>query len=159
MVMRRTLAAVAIAMGVAAGSAGAEEIGEVTTAIKILGANHTIVVEAFDDPKVEGVACFISRARTGGIKGSLGLAEDTSDASVSCQQTGPVRFRDELEDGEEVYSARASLVFKHIQVVRFHDETRNTLVYLTYSDKLVDGSPKNSISAVAVRDMTTAAVQ
>lgn len=155
----RALAAAAIAMAVAAGTAAAEEIGEVTTAIKILGANHKIVVEAFDDPKVEGVACFISRARTGGIKGSLGLAEDTSDASVSCQQTGPVRMRDELEDGEEVYSARASLVFKHIQVVRFYDETRNTLVYLTYSDRLVDGSPKNSISAVAIRDMTTAAVQ
>ena len=76
-----------------------------TTAIKILGANHRIVVEAFDDPKVEGVACFISRARTGGIKGSLGIAEDTSDAAVSCQQTGPVKFRAELEDGEEVYSA------------------------------------------------------
>lgn len=155
----RALAAAAIAMAVAAGTAAAEEIGEVTTAIKILGANHKIVVEAFDDPKVEGVACFISRARTGGIKGSLGLAEDTSDASVSCQQTGPVRMRGELEDGEEVYSARASLVFKHIQVVRFYDETRNTLVYLTYSDRLVDGSPKNSISAVAIRDMTTAAVQ
>ena len=109
----------------------AEEIGEVTTAIKILGANHRIVVEAFDDPKVEGVSCWISRARTGGIKGSLGIAEDTSDAAVSCQQTGPVRFRDELEDGEQVFSVRASLVFKHVQVVRFHDVARNALVYLT----------------------------
>lgn len=136
-----------------AGMARAEQIGEVTTAIKILGANHKIVVEAFDDPKVEGVACFISRARTGGIKGSLGLAEDTSDAAVSCQQTGPITFRDTLEDGEEVYSARASILFKHIQVVRFYDKTRNTLVYLTYSDKLVDGSPKNSLSAVAIHDM------
>lgn len=154
MTAARTGAALALIAGLAAGAASAEQIGEVTTAIKILGANHRIVVEAFDDPKVEGVACFISRARTGGIKGSLGLAEDTSDAAVSCQQTGPVKFRDELEDGEEVYSARASLVFKHIQVVRFYDETRNTLVYLTYSDKLVDGSPKNSISAVAIDDMT-----
>ena len=93
----------------AATPVAAEEVGEVTTAIKILGANHRIVVEAFDDPKVEGVACFLSRARTGGIKGSLGIAEDTSDASVSCQQTGPVKFRDELEDGEEVFSVRASL--------------------------------------------------
>ena len=75
-----------------------------------------------------------------------------SDAAVSCQQTGPVRFREELEDGEEVYSARASILFKNIQVVRFHDENRNALVYLTYSDKLIDGSPKNSVSAVVIRD-------
>jgi CreA protein len=130
----------------------AEEIGEVTTAIRILGANHRIVVEAFDDPKVEGVACFISRARTGGIKGSLGVAEDTSDASIDCQQTGAVKFRAELDEGEEVYSARASLIFKHIQVVRFHDTARNALIYLTYSDRVIEGSPKNSVSAVVIRD-------
>ena len=135
--------------------AAAEEVGEVTTAIKILGANHRIVVEAFDDPKVEGVACFVSRARTGGIKGSLGIAEDTSDASINCQQTGPVRFREELDDGEEVYSRRASLVFKHVQVVRFFDEQRNALVYLTYSDRVIEGSPQNSVSAVVIRDWPT----
>lgn len=145
-------AAVALAAVSAAAAVGAEEIGEVTTAIKILGANHRIVVEAFDDPKVEGVACFVSRARTGGISGSLGLAEDTSDASINCQQTGAVTFRGELEDGEQVYSRRASILFKQIQVVRFFDRTRNALVYLTYSDKLIDGSPKNSVSAVAIRD-------
>jgi CreA protein len=152
--LRLPLLAAAITV---AAPALAEEIGEVTTAIKILGANHRIVVEAFDDPKVEGVACFVSRARTGGIRGSLGIAEDTSDAAVSCQQTGPVRFRAELEDGEEVYSARASVLFKNIQVVRFHDEARNALVYLTYSDKLIEGSPKNSISAVVIRDWQSAA--
>ena len=141
-----------LAAALAATTAGAEEIGEVTTAIKILGANHRIVVEAFDDPKVEGVACFVSRARTGGISGSLGLAEDTSDASINCQQTGPVKFRDELEAGEEVFSRRASVMFKRVQVVRFFDPTRNALVYLTYSDRLIEGSPKNSISAVVIRD-------
>lgn len=150
MTFHAILAAAALAASAAA--APAEEIGDVTTAIKILGANHRIVVEAFDDPKVEGVACFISRARTGGISGSLGLAEDTSDASINCQQTGPVRFREELEDGEEVFSRRASILFKRVQVVRFFDESRNALVYLTYSDKLVDGSPKNSVSAVVIRD-------
>jgi len=149
----RWAAGAALASVIAAGgTAAAEEIGEVTTAIKILGANHRIVVEAFDDPKVEGVACFVSRARTGGIKGSLGVAEDTSDASINCQQTGPVRFREELEDGEEVYSRRASLVFKHVQVVRFFDKARNALVYLTYSDRVIEGSPKNSVSAVVIRD-------
>ena len=136
----------------AAAPVAAEEIGEVTTAIKILGANHRITIEAFDDPKVEGVACYISRARTGGISGSLGLAEDTSDASIDCAQTGPVKFREELKDGEEVFSRRASILFKHIQVVRFFDKSRNALVYLTYSDKLVEGSPKNSVSAVVISD-------
>jgi CreA protein len=137
---------------ISAAQLGAEQIGEVTTAIRILGANHRIVVEAFDDPKVEGVSCFISRARTGGISGSLGLAEDTSDAAIECAQTGPVKFRDELEEGEEVFSRRASILFKHVQVVRFFDKARNALVYLTYSDKLIEGSPKNSISAVVIRD-------
>lgn len=144
-----------LSLGFVAGGAGlvwAEQIGEVTTAIKILGANHKIVVEAFDDPKVEGVSCFISRARTGGIRGSLGIAEDTSDASINCQQTGPVHFREDLRDGEEVFSQRASILFKRVQVVRFQDKDRNALVYLTYSDKLIDGSPKNSVSAVVIRN-------
>ena len=142
----------ALVAPVIAGAVFAEEIGSVTTTFKILGANHRIVIEAFDDPKVEGVSCFVSRARTGGISGSLGLAEDTSDASINCQQTGPIRFREELRDGEEVFSQRASIMFKRSQVVRFQDKARNALVYLTYSDKLIDGSPKNSISAVIVRD-------
>ena len=132
--------------------ASAEEVGQVTTTIKILGANHRIVVEAFDDPKIEGVSCFVSRARTGGISGSLGLAEDTADASINCQQTGPIKFRDDLEEGEEVFGRRASIMFKRVQVVRFHDESRNALIYLTYSDKLIEGSPQNSVSAVVIRD-------
>jgi CreA protein len=148
--LTRMLAAAALVAGAA--PLAAEEIGEVTTAIKILGANHRIVVEAFDDPKVEGVACFVSRARTGGISGSLGIAEDTSDASIDCQQTGAVKFRGELEDGEEVFSRRASVLFKRVQVVRFFDQARNALVYLTYSDKLIEGSPKNSLSAVVIQD-------
>jgi len=131
--------------------AAAEEIGEVTTAFKILGANHRIVVEVFDDPKVSGVSCYVSRARTGGISGSLGLAEDTSDASIACRQTGEVAFQGELVEGEEVFGRRASVLFKRIQVVRFFDEARNTLVYLTYSDRLIEGSPKNSLSAVSIQ--------
>ena len=135
-----------------AAPAAAEEIGEVTTAWKLLGANHKIVVEAFDDPKVEGVSCFVSRATTGGVSGSLGLAEDTADASISCRQTGPIRFLAELEDGDEVFGRKASLMFKRVQVVRFHDQERDTLIYLTYSDKLIDGSPKNAITAVVIRE-------
>lgn len=129
----------------------AEVIGEVTTAIRMLGANHRIQIEVFDDPKVEGVSCFVSRARTGGISGSLGLAEDTADASIACRQTGPIAFRGELQAGEEVFGRRASPVFKRIQVVRFFDEKRNALVYLTYSDRLIDGSPQNAISAVVIQ--------
>lgn len=129
----------------------AEQVGEVDTAFKLLGRNHKIVVEAFDDPKVSGVSCFVSRAQTGGISGSLGLAEDTSDASIACRQTGPIEITGELKEGEEVFGRRTSVLFKRVQVVRFFDETRNTLIYLTYSDRLIDGSPKNAISAVVIR--------
>ncbi|MEO1314151.1 MAG: CreA family protein [Pseudomonadota bacterium] len=147
--MRPLAAVTALCLTVTA--AQAEVVGEVDTAFKLLGANHKIVVEAFDDPKIAGVSCFVSRAKTGGISGSLGLAEDTSDASIACRQTGPIEMSAEMEDGEEVFGRRASVLFKRIQVVRFFDETRQTLVYLTYSDRLIEGSPKNSISAVVVR--------
>lgn len=151
--LRRRAAAACFAMGAlgVGAPAAAEQIGEVTTVFKLLGANHRIVVEAFDDPKVEGVACFLSRARTGGIKGSLGLAEDTSDASVACRQVGPIKYLERLNAGEEVFQARSSIMFKTIQVVRFYDPKRKTLVYLAYSDKVIEGSPKNAISAVAVQ--------
>ena len=135
----------------AAAPAMAEEIGSVDTVWKLLGANHKIIVEVFDDPKVEGVSCFVSRAKTGGVSGSLGLAENTSDASIACRQVGPIKFLAELNEGEEVFGRRSSIMFKRIQVVRFFDETRNTLVYLTYSDRIIEGSPKNSISAVVIR--------
>lgn len=128
----------------------AEEIGRVDTAFKLLGANHSIVVEAFDDPKVQGVSCHLSRAKTGGIKGSLGIAEDTSDASIACRQVGPVSFNDKLKQGERVLTKKTSLIFKSMQVVRFYDSKRNTLVYLVYSDKIIDGSPKNALSTVPI---------
>ncbi len=128
----------------------AEEIGSVDTAFKLLGANHQIVIEAFDDPVVEGVACHLSRAKTGGIKGSLGLAEDRSEASIACRQVGPVKFKSKLSQGEQVFTKRTSLVFKTMQVVRFYDSKRNTLIYLVYSDKVIDGSPQNSISTVPI---------
>lgn len=140
-----------ILLALLASPVAAEQVGEVDTAFKLLGRNHKIVVEAFDDPEVSGVSCFVSRAKTGGISGSLGLAEDTSDASIACRQTGPIEITGELEDGEEVFGRRTSVLFKRVQVVRFFDETRNTLIYLTYSDRLIDGSPKNAISAVAIR--------
>lgn len=133
----------------------AEQVGEVSTAFKLLGANHKIVIEAFDDPDVAGATCYVSRAKTGGIKGSLGLAEDTSDASIACRQTGPIKLPEDVvngqRDGERVFRKSTSILFKKLQVVRFYDPKRNVLIYLTYSDRLIDGSPKNSISAIEVR--------
>ena len=134
--------------------ARAEQIGSVDTVFKMFGPDHKIVVEAFDDPDVKNVTCYVSRAKTGGIKGGLGLAEDTSDAAISCQQVGPIELSDKIKNGkaqgEVVFKKRTSLIFKSLQVVRFYDEKRNTLAYLAYSDKVVDGSPKNAISAVPV---------
>ncbi|GGH93025.1 hypothetical protein CFY91_04380 [Pseudomonas fluvialis] len=130
------------------GSVQAESIGEVSTVFKWLGPNDKVVVEAFDDPKVAGVTCYLSRAKTGGVKGGLGLAEDRSEASLACRQVGPVEFLAPLEEGEEVFKERTSLVFKTLQVVRFHDRKRNVLVYLAYSDRVIEGSPQNSISAI-----------
>jgi CreA protein len=130
----------------------AEQLGSVSTKFHVLGPNDKIVIEAFDDPAVAGVTCYLSRAKTGGMSGAVGLAEDTSDASIACRQTGPVvlppDIRDQQRDGEEVFKQRTSILFKTMQVVRFYDAKRNTLIYLTYSDKLVEGSPKNSITAV-----------
>lgn len=130
----------------------AEQLGTVSTKFRVLGPNDKVVIEAFDDPGVAGVTCYLSRAKTGGMSGAVGLAEDTSDASIACRQTGPVnlaeKIRDKSRDGEEVFKQRTSILFKTMQVVRFYDAKRNTLIYLTYSDKLVDGSPKNSITAV-----------
>lgn len=137
-------------------STHAQEIGSVDTAFQWLGPNHKIVVEAFDDPKIAGVTCYVSRSRTGGIKGGLGLAEDTSDASIACRQVGPINIKEKLKDGEEVFTERRSLVFKKMRVVRFLDQPRNTLVYLVYSDKLIEGSPKNSITAVPIMPWTGA---
>ncbi len=131
--------------------AQAEEIGEVSTVFKWMGPNDKIVVEAFDDPKVEGVTCYLSRAKTGGIKGGLGLAEDRAEASIACRQVGPIRFAEKLKDGEEVFKERTSLVFKTMQVVRFFDERRNTLVYLVYSDRVIEGSPQNAVTAIPIR--------
>ena len=130
--------------------ASAQQIGEVSTVFKLLSPNDKIVVDAYDDPKVVGVTCYVSRAKTGGYKGALGLAEDRAEASIACRQTGPVSFAKPLELQEDVLTERISLVFKKLRVVRIVDKPRNTLVYLTYSDRLIEGSPQNSVTAVPV---------
>lgn len=136
------------------GSDSAEMIGEVSTELKLLGPNHKVVVEAFDDPGVQGVACYVSRAKTGGPKAIVGLAEDTSDASVACRQVGTISFAKPIKQQEDVFAQSSSALFKKVRVVRMVDAKRNALIYLVYSDKLVDGSPKNAVTAVAVPSET-----
>lgn len=131
-------------------TAHAEPIGEVDTVFKWVGPDHKIVVEAHDDPKVQGVTCYTSRAKTGGIKGALGVAEDRSEAAIACRQVGPISFAKPLPEQEEVFSERISLVFKKLRIVRMVDRKRNTLVYLTYAERLIEGSPQNSVTAVPV---------
>jgi CreA protein len=128
----------------------AEPVGEVNTVFKWIGPDHKIVVEAHPDPGVPGVTCYVSRAKTGGIKGAVGLAEDKAEASIACRQTGPISFPRAIPQQEEMFSERLSLVFKKLRVVRMVDVARNTLVYLSYSDRLIEGSPQNSVSAVPV---------
>jgi CreA protein len=128
----------------------AQTIGEVDTVFKFIGPDHMIVVDAHDDPKVRGITCYMSRAKTGGLKGAVGLAEDRSEASIDCRQVGPVSFVKPLPVQEEVFSERISLIFKKIRIVRMVDAPRNTLVYLTYSDRVIEGSPQNSVASVPV---------
>lgn len=146
---RLALAAALLALA-NAGPARADTIGAVDTAFKLIGPDHKVVVDAYDDPGVGGVTCYVSRAKTGGIKGALGLAEDKAEASIACRQVGPISFARPVPRQEEMFSERISLIFKRLRVVRMVDSARNTLVYLTYSDRLIDGSPQNSVTAVAV---------
>ncbi len=144
------LSSTALLLGCGYATAGSETIGSVDTVFKWIGPDHKIVVDAYDDPKVAGVTCYVSRAKTGGIKGALGVAEDKSEASISCQAVGPVSFAGPLKQQEEVFTERSSLLFKRLRVVRMVDKERNALVYLTYSDRVIEGSPQNSVAAVPV---------
>ncbi len=148
--MRIRDAGAGLALSAALAGAHAETVGAVDTVFKLIGPDHKIVVEVFDDPKVGGVSCYLSRAKTGGIKGAIGLAEDKSDASVACRQVGALSFNGKLPRQEEVFTERSSIFFKRNRVVRMVDPKRNALVYLVYSDKLIEGSPKNSVTAVPV---------
>ncbi len=128
----------------------AETVGCVTTAWKLIGANHRVCVQAFGDPKVPGVTCHVSQARTGGVSGALGLAEDPSQCSLACRQTGPITLPEKLPKDEVVFTEDTSLIFKETRVVRMWDEKNRTLVYVGISRKLIDGAPANSISTVPV---------
>lgn len=138
------------ALLVLATAAHAEEIGSVDTVFKFIGPDHKIVVDAYDDPGVSGVTCYMSRAKTGGLKGAFGLAEDKSEASIACRQVGPITIAKPIKEQEEIFSERTSLIFKRLRIVRMVDAKRNSLVYLTYSDRVIEGSPQNSVAVVAV---------
>ena len=131
-------------------SAFAEKIGCVTTEWKLLGANHKVCVESFHDPKIPGVTCHVSQARTGGVSGSLGMAQDPSQFSLACRQTGPITLPEKMPKEASVFTQDTSMFFKETKVTRLWDEANRTLVYLAISRKLIDGAPANSISTVPV---------
>jgi CreA protein len=121
-----------------------------STVFNLLSPNDKLATYAVDDPDVEGVACHFTVPEKGGFKGWLGLAEEVSDISLACRQVGPIRFKTKLEQGDDMFRRRRSLFFKKMQIVRGCDAKRNVLVYMVYSDKLIEGSPKNSTSTVPV---------
>jgi len=148
--MKKTLANCALLLVFLTPSAQSEEIGCITTTWKLIGSNHKVCVQAFDDPKVQGVACHISQAKTGGIAGSFGVAEDPSQFSLACRQVGPIILDEKLPKEETAFSESTSLFFKDTKVTRLFDTKRNTLVYVAISRKLIEGAPYNSISTVPI---------
>jgi CreA protein len=130
-----------------------ERVGEVSTTFRMVGPNDKVVIDRFDDPKVENASCYVSRAETGGLSGWVGLAEDPSRFSIACRATGPVKITGDIErgkKGEVVFSEDTSILFKEMRVSRFFDAEKNVLVYLVWSTKLIDGSPYNSVTAIPV---------
>lgn len=127
------------------------EIGAVSTAFKLVGPNHKIVVTGFEDPQIKGITCYVARPRTGGIKGGLGLAEDPSMGSVSCVQTGPISYTGKIdsdESGEDVFDERRSLIFKSLKINRLYDRETGTFVYVVRTKRIIEGSPATSVCAV-----------
>jgi CreA protein len=148
-------AALALLLGAGIGSAAfaADEpdlIFRKSTVFKWLTPNDKLATYAIDDPEVDGVACHFTVPERGGVKGWLGIAEEVSDISLSCRQVGPIQFKNKFAQGEEMYRRRRSILFKKMQIVRGCDTKRNVLVYVVYSDKLIEGSPKNSTSSVPI---------
>ena len=126
------------------------DLGCVDTAFKLVGPDHKVCISSFRDPNVPGVVCHLSQARTGGLKGAVGLAEDKSEFSLSCVQSGPISMPLSIPGQQDVFSEKTSVFFKNTKVTRFYDRENNALVYLAVSGKLIDGSPKNSVSNVAI---------
>jgi CreA protein len=149
----RALAIAALGLLALAGPVRAQEpdvIFKKSTVWRALTPDDKLVVQGIDDPIVEGVACHFTSPERGGISGTIGVAEEVSDVSLSCRQVGPVRFKEKFEQGAVVFSERRSFIFKRMRIVRGCDAKRNTLVYLVYSDRPIEGSPKNSTSTVPI---------
>jgi CreA protein len=131
-----------------------------STVFKWLTPNDKLATYGIDDPDVEGVACHFTVPERGGVTGWLGVAEEVSDISLACRQVGPIHFKRKLGQGEDMFRQRRSILFKRMQIVRGCDVKRNVLVYMVYSDKLIEGSPKNSTSTVPIMPWgSSAAVQ
>ena len=151
--MRQLLAACIALLTTSLPAFAQERVGEVSTTFRVVGPNDKVVIDRFDDPKVENASCYVSRAETGGLSGWVGLAEDPSRFSIACRATGPVKIIGAIErgkKGEVVFSEDTSVLFKEMRVSRFYDEDKNVLVYLVWSTKLIDGSPYNSVTAIPV---------
>ena len=147
------LLALALVLWPVSGASAAEEpdlIFRRSTVFKLLSPNDKLATYGVDDPEVEGVACHFTVPEKGGFTGWLGLSEQVSDISLACRQIGPIHFKAKLEQGDDMFRQRRSLFFKKMQIVRGCDAKRNVLVYMVYSDKLIDGSPKNSTSSVPI---------
>jgi len=156
MKLRFLAPAIALVSALAAGAAWAESgepdlIFRKSTTFKLLTPNDKLATYGVDDPLVEGVACYFTASEKGGVAGALGLAEQTSDVSLACRQYGPIKIKDKFEQGDVVFRERRSIFFKKMQIVRGCDPKRNVLIYMAYSDKLVEGSPKNSTSGVPIQ--------
>ena len=149
--MKRFSTFAALLICAQATAAFAEDITCLSTTFRMVGKNDKVCITAFDDPKVPGVACHVSQAKTGGLGGTFGLAEDPSRFSIACRQVGPITVDiAKLPENEKVYTDHTSIFFKHTNVFRSVDKKRNTLIYVAISDKLIEGSPQNSISTVPV---------
>jgi len=149
--MKRQLTLALLAMSAYATAAFAEDLTCLSTTFRLIGKNDQVCITAFDDPKVPGVACHVSQAKTGGLGGTIGIAEDPSRFSIACRQVGPINVDlGKLPENEKVYADHTSIFFKHTNIFRSVDKKRNTLIYLAISDKLIEGSPQNSISTVPV---------
>src|SRR5271163_85748 len=153
----KMLALIACAAALASCGPKRHIVGSVNTEFNLIGPDHKIVIESYDDPKIDGTTVFISKSQTGGIKGALGLAEDTSDASVAVRQTGPIKVKEKFDNGEDAFSEKRSVLFKRLHVSRFWGAEHKSFVYVVWTDRFINGSPQNSISAVVAEPWGTRA--
>jgi CreA protein len=145
-------AALAFAAPSLAADGGRTRIGTVDTTFRLVGRNDRIVVDRYDDPRVDGVSCYVSRAETGGVSGSLGLATDPNRFSIACRATGPITLKGKLPDNEVVFDEKMSAFFKQVRVSRLYDADKRVLIYLVWStiSAGTGGSAFNSVTAVPV---------